>query len=645
MLYLDVETYSECELKKCGGFRYAQDCTTRVTLFGYAIDDAPAKVWDVTTGIAMPQDLKDALDDDDQLVLAHNSMFDRPVIQHTLNIKLPMHRWRDSMVKAYTLGLPGSLAQLGQALGLSDDQAKMSDGHKLVMKFCKPAPINHKAFKYDKTTHPAEWERFIEYCGQDVEAMRTIWKLMPDINDNDTEIKLWHLDQEINDRGMPIDIETVNLAIDRVNVEKELLTQELTKLTNGVLTSSAGVTKLVDYLEDHEGLKMSSLAKADVAEVLNRDNLSDRARKILIIRQQANKTSVKKYNTLAAATCADGRLRGTLQFYGANRTGRWAGRLFQPQNLARPTIACLDAGVAHLRHDTLSLAYDKPMEALSSCVRAMICAPTGMKLVVTDLSGIEARVLPWLAGDERTLDIFRSGKDIYKHTACGIYNKDYQNITSEMRFVGKVATLALGFQGGVNAFTSMGKNYGVDIDETLANETVKNYRRANKRIVSLWHDVNEAVLNVVDRKEKVSKLGKLRINIENDWLTIRLPSGRKLTYYKPLTEDSENSGRFKTTFLGVGFTRKWQRIDTYGGKVVENVTQAVARDVLSANLHLIESAGYSIVTTVHDEVVTLCPDEEKYNAPALSALLSTQPSWAEGLPLDAKGFEGQRYSK
>jgi DNA polymerase len=191
----------------------------------------------------------------------------------------------------------------------------------------------------------------------------------------------------------------------------------------------------------------------------------------------------------------------------------------------------------------------------------------------------------------------------------------------------------------------MGKNYGVEIDETLATETVRNYRRANKRIVSLWHDVNQAVLNVVDRKEKVSKLGKLRFNIENDWLTIRLPSGRKLTYYKPLTEDSENSGRFKTTFLGVGFTRKWQRIDTYGGKIVENVTQAVARDVLSANLHLIESAGYSIVTTVHDEVVTLCPDEEQYNAPALSALLSTQPSWAEGLPLDAKGFEGQRYSK
>jgi DNA polymerase len=521
----------------------------------------------------------------------------------------------------------------------------MSDGHKLVMKFCKPAPSNHKAFKYDATTHPAEWLRFIEYCGQDVEAMRTIWKLMPDINDNDTEIKLWHLDQEINDRGMPIDIETVNLAIDRVNVEKELLTQELTKLTNGVLTSSAGVTKLVDYLEDHEGLKMPSLAKGDVAEVLNRDSLSDRARKILIIRQQANKTSVKKYNTLAAATCSDGRLRGTLQFYGANRTGRWAGRLFQPQNLARPTIACLDAGVAHLRHDTLSLAYDKPMEALSSCVRAMICAPTGMKLVVTDLSGIEARVLPWLAGDERTLDIFRSGKDIYKHTACGIFNKDYSDIDGDMRFIGKVATLALGFQGGVNAFTTMGKNYGVEIDETLATETVRNYRRANKRIVSLWHTMNDGVMDVVGRTVKCKTVGQLLIDLEDDWLTVRLPSGRKLAYYKPLNEDHENSGRIKTTFMGVGFNRKFMRIDTYGGKIVENVTQAVARDVLGANLSVIEAAGYEIVATVHDEVVTLCPDEEQYNAPALSALLSTSPSWADGLPLDAKGFEGMRYSK
>jgi len=645
MLYIDTETYSECELKKCGGFRYAQDPTTRVTLFGYAIDDAPAKVWDVTTGTPMPTDLREALDDDNHLVLAHNSMFDRPVMQHTLNIKLPMHRWRDSMVKAYTLGLPGSLAQLGQALGLSDDQAKMSDGHKLVMKFCKPAPSNHKAFKYDATTHPAEWLRFIEYCGQDVEAMRTIWKLMPDINDLDHEIDLWHLDQEINDRGMPIDLDTVALAIERVAAEKKQLTAELVTLTNGLLANSAAVTKLVDYLEEHEGLTMPSLAKADVAAVLLRDDISPRARRVLQIRQQADKTSVKKYNTLAMGTCVDGRLRGTLQFYGANRTGRWAGRLFQPQNLARPTIADLDVGVAHIRNNTLDLAYDHPMEALSSCVRAMICAPKGMKLVVTDLASIEARVLPWLAGDEKTLDVFRSGKDIYKHMASGIFNKDYSEIDGDMRFIGKVATLALGFQGGVNAFTSMGKNYGVDIDETLATETVRSYRRSNKRIVSLWREMNDGVMDVVDRSKMLKDVGKLVINVEGDWLTVLLPSGRKLAYYKPLNEDHENSGRMKTTFMGVGFTRKYMRIDTYGGKIVENVTQAVARDVLAANLSVIEDAGYEIVATVHDEVVTLCPDEEQYSAPALSALLSTSPSWADGLPLDAKGFEGMRYSK
>ena len=645
MLYIDTETYSECELKKCGGYRYAQDPTTRVTLFGYAIDDAPAKVWDVTTGTEMPQDLSDALDDDNHLVLAHNSMFDRPVIEHTLNIKLPMHRWRDSMVKAYTLGLPGSLAQLGQALGLSDDQAKMSDGHKLVMKFCKPAPINHKAFKYDKTTHPAEWERFIEYCGQDVEAMRTIWKLMPDINDLDHEIDLWHLDQEINDRGMPIDLDTVAIAIEHVAKEKKHLTEELVRITKGTLTSSASVTKLVNFLEDHESLKIPSLAKGDVAAFLLRDDITPMARRLLEIRQQADKTSVKKYSTLAMGTCVDGRLRGTLQFYGANRTGRWAGRLFQPQNLARPTISDLDVGVAHIRNNTIDLAYDSPMEVLSSCVRAMICAPKGMKLVVTDLASIEARVLPWLAGDEKTLDVFRSGKDIYKHTACGIFNKDYSDIDGDMRFIGKVATLALGFQGGVNAFTSMGRNYGVDIDETLATETVRNYRRANKRIVSLWHTMNDGVMDVVGRTIKCKTVGQLLINLEGDWLTVRLPSGRKLAYYKPLNEDHESSGRIKTTFMGVGFNRKFMRIDTYGGKIVENVTQAVARDVLGANLSVIEAAGYEIVATVHDEVVTLCPDEEQYNAPALSALLSTSPSWADGLPLDAKGFEGMRYSK
>lgn len=645
MLFIDTETFSECDLKKTGGYRYAQHLTTRVTLFGYAIDDDAAKVWDVTTGTPMPDDLRDALDDDNRLVLAHNSMFDRPVIQHTLNIKLPMRRWRDSMVKAYTLGLPGSLAQLGQALGLSDDQAKMSDGHKLVMKFCKPAPTNHKAFKYDKTTHPAEWKRFVDYCAQDVEAMRTIWKLMPDFNELEQEIDLWHLDQEINDRGMPIDLDTVAVAIERVAEEKKHLTDELVALTNGLLTSSAAVTKLVNFLEEHEGLTMPSLAKADVSAVLLRDDITDRARRILEIRQQADKTSVKKYNTLALGTCADGRLRGTLQFYGAFRTGRWAGRLFQPQNLARPTIGDLDVGVDHIRNNTLDLAYDYPMEALSSCVRAMICAPKGLKLVVTDLASIEARVLPWLAGDEKTLDVFRSGKDIYKHTASGIYNKDYADINSEMRFVGKVAALALGFQGGVNAFMAMGKNYGVDIDETLASDTVRNYRRANKRIVGLWRSMNDGAMDVIDRTQKRKTVGRLLINIEGDWLTVRLPSGRKLAYYKPLNEDHENSGRMKTTFMGVGFNRKWQRIDTYGGKLVENITQAVARDVLAANLPLIEAAGYEIVATVHDEVVTLCPDDDQFSAPALSALLSTSPSWADGLPLDAKGFEGMRYSK
>jgi DNA polymerase len=275
----------------------------------------------------------------------------------------------------------------------------------------------------------------------------------------------------------------------------------------------------------------------------------------------------------------------------------------------------------------------------------MICAPKGMKLVVTDLASIEARVLPWLAGDEKTLDVFRSGKDIYKHMAAGIYNKDYSEIDGDMRFIGKVAVLALGFQGGVNAFMSMGKNYGVDIDETLATETVRSYRRANKRIVGLWREMNDGVMDVIDRTHKRKSVGRLLINLEDEWLTVQLPSGRKLAYYKPLNEDHDNSGRMKTTFMGIGFTRKFMRIDTYGGKIVENVTQAVARDVLAANLSVIEEAGYEIVATVHDEVVTLCPDEEQYSAPALSALLSTSPSWADGLPLDAKGFEGMRYSK
>lgn len=638
-LYLDTETYNTADIK-VGTYRYGE--TVEVTLFGYAIDDQSAQVWDCTASSVMPEELAAAIADNDVIVVAHNVMFDRTVLRN-IGIDIPIERWRCNMVKSYSLGLPGGLEQLGQALGLDEEQSKLKEGKKLVRKFCKPAPSNHKADRYDHLNCPEEWEQFIEYCRQDVETLRHIWQLLPDWN---YETDLWHLDQVINDRGLPIDMEGVRAAISLVEREVLRLKRELRVITNDLLTSTSQVKNTLTYLHSR-GVDLKDLTKATVIETLKSSDLDPIARRVLEIRQQADKTSTAKYKALVKSTSSDGRLRGTLQFYGASRTGRWAGRVFQPQNLPRPEIADTDAGIESILNHSADLLYDNPMEVASSCVRSVIKATKGHKLTVSDLAGIEARVLPWLAEDDETLDVFRTGRDIYKDAASGIYNIDYDVVSKDQRFIGKVATLALGYQGGPKAFITMGKNYGLEMDEEEALVIVQEWRRSHRAIRSFWYALQEAAVNAIDRPGRSFRVSRILVTVRDDWLTLKLPSGRVLCYYQPeIREHQRFENTDEITFTGINqYNRKWERIGTYGGKLVENVTQAVARDVLANNLAAIEQAGYRVVTTIHDEVLTESPDSDEYNAKELSALLATVPSWAEGLPLGAEGYESMRYRK
>jgi len=391
---------------------------------------------------------------------------------------------------------------------------------------------------------------------------------------------------------------------------------------------------------------MKDLTKATVAATLRRKGLNPVARSILEIRQASSKTSTAKFNSLKSATNSDGRFRGGLQYDGASRTGRWSGRTVQPQNFPRPTVKDTDTAVQTILNGTTSFLYDNPMEVASSCIRSMIAAPDGYKLAVSDLAGIEARMLPYLCNDDETLEIIRKNLDLYVKAAAGIYGVEYDDVTPEQRQIGKVAVLALGYQGAVNAFQSMAKNYGVNIDETTAAEIVKNWRANNPKIVKFWYGIQDAAIKAIQNPGKVYSVGKIRVATQDQWLLLRLPSGRFIPYFQPMLEEDPKFKRLKITHMGQNqYTRKWERLSTYGGSMAENCSQGASRDVLAANLPLIAAAGFEIVTTVHDEVVTVIPDHSDFTIEKLNTLLATVPSWAEGLPLKAEGYISHRYRK
>ncbi|MDC9593535.1 DNA polymerase [Xenorhabdus sp. IM139775] len=683
ILWLDLETYCETPIKN-GTHAYAEHA--EIMLFAWAVNNNPVQVWDVTSGAPMPVELYQMLQDPNAILFAHNSHFDRTVLRHDMpTLHLDIGRWRDTMVQALAHGLPGALGALCEVLGIPADKAKDKEGKSLIQLFCKPRPKNVAIRRATSKTHPTEWQRFVTYAGLDIEAMREVHKRLPKWNYQGNELALWHRDQQINDRGVRMDMELAIAAIDAVEQEQKRLAKRTQKLTDGGVQAATQRDAMLRHITAAFGVELPDMQKSTLERRIADPDIPVALRELLTIRLQASTTSTSKYKALMNGISADNRLRGTLQFCGASRTGRWAGRLFQPQNLPRATLsqATIDTGIEALKTDCADLLFDNIMELTSSAIRGAIIAPPGQKLVATDLSNIEGRMLAWLAGEHWKLRAFSDydngiGHDLYKLAYARAFNIKPDEVTKDQRQIGKVMELGLGYGGGVSAFLTFAMTYGMDLDEladaALPNipapvqrdarrwytESVKKqntyglsewvfitcdslkrmWRNAHTATVPFWYELEEAVRRAISAPGTTILCRKLRIRRDGAWLRAVLPSGRAVCYPSPRLDDGQIS------YMGTNpYSRKWQRLKTYGGKLVENVTQAAARDVLAGNMPRIEAAGYDIVLTVHDEVLTEAPDTLGYSHEHLSTLLATNPDWAPDLPLSAGGFEAYRYKK
>lgn len=610
ILWVDLETWSKCDIKKCGGYRYAEDPSTEITLFGYAVGNSPAKVWDLTTGDEMPEDLREAVNNPETVFIAHNSMFDRNVLKHKLGAPFgDPKRWKDTMILAYSVGLPGALGLLSEVLGLPQDKAKDKDGHRLVLKFCKPTATGKR---WTRENAPEDWSRFVNYCRLDVEAMREMTKRIYAWNSTPQLWADWHCDQIINDRGIKIDMDLVAGALKCADEVKAEGDAAMSEATDGEVQTAMQRDELLKHILVMYGVSLPNLQKATLEKRLNDENLPEPVRELIALRLSSAVASVAKYRALDRAAGADGRIRGTTQFMGASRTGRFAGRIFQPQNLPRGTMkpAQVEEAIDAIKSDLVPVLYDDPNRALSNCIRGCVVASEGHKLVVADLSNIEGRVLAWLAGERWKIEAFKAfdrgeGPDLYKATYARTFGIKADEVTKHQRQIGKVLELGLGYQGGVGAFLTFAPAYGVNLDELAAHvyeaidhafwvkssdaydwalskklthglkkntwiacDAIKNaWRAAHPAICKFWSSTEEAMLRSLRTGGSVQLGPKLKVcRPAKGWLAVRLPSGRGLCY--PACMPPQEGERCALTYTGVDqYTRKWQRIKTYGGKL------------------------------------------------------------------------------
>jgi len=650
-LYLDLETFCETKITH-GAYRYAEDA--EVMLVAWAWDAEPVSVWDTQDTPDWRHELQQMIDRADRVVI-HNSNFDRTVLREQ-GVHIPVQKVIDTMVLALQHSLPGSLGQLCDVLNVPQDKAKDKAGKKLIHLLTKPRPSNVKLRRATRDTHPAEWAAFVEYARLDVDAMRSVLGRLPSWNDSGRERLLWFCDQRTADRGVAVDREFARAALRAFDRAGRSLAARAADLTGGSVTSATQRQRLLDHLKDAHGFETEDLTRATLGNLLDGD-LDPQVRELLEIRQQAAATSPAKYSVLLNATNKDGRLRGLIQFCGASRTGRDAGRLFQPQNLPRSPDWFDDdvqaTTVAAMKADCEHLIWDNVSERCAFAVRGALVAPEGTKLVIADLSNIEGRVLAWLAGEDWKVAAFKAydrgdGHDLYKVTAGRILGKDPGLITkAERQLQGKVPELAGGYQGGVGAYRKMGgKVFDAMTDEAIQ-EIVSAWRKAHPCTRNLWYDMEAAARSAINKMgESFAVRGLITFDVKpdaqgNGWLRMKLPSGRYLCYPRP-----EVSASGSLSYEGMNqFTRKWERLDTYGGKLVENAVQAIARDVFMSGMLRAEEAGYSVCIRVHDELVCETPDEAAYTSEGLAAIMSTNPSWSAGLPLAAAGFEAYRYRK
>lgn len=725
LLFKDTETFSEADLKKVGAYRYSEDPSTEIILATYAFNDEPVEVYDPTKGRNIPRELRRCLAGLEKpnyglKLVGHNFLqFDRLVIERCWGYKIHPTNIIDTMILAFRHALPGSLAALCEVLGVSAENAKDKRGKALIQRFSKPTPKNYKIRRYTADTHPEEWAWFIKYGISDITSMREVFHKLPRWGNSEFEDRVLELDQLINDRGFKVDVALAEAAIEAVEKHKAQLQEEAQRKYGGSLTGKDFLPILRELAPAH---RIHNAQKSTLNDLLSDDDLPDDARTIIEMRLGAASTASTKYNPLLLGRSSDDRRRGCIQYGGAKRTLRFAGKGFQPQNLARgyyhdddeldKGISALLKGRAHRRFDVAKLT--------ASTVRSCIIPEAGHKFVVADYSNVEGRGLAWLAGEETALDTFRAGLDIYCVTAGKMFGMEPDYIKKErkdLRQIGKACELGLGYAGGVGAFVQFAKNLGLDLvdmaktmDGTFPDHiwaaTARGYewariqeakrpprpgekddrpsyildkkvwrtcdaikrmwRESHPETVAFWRDIEDAAMAAIRNPGKEFTAGprgvKFSRNVETDnngnkvagwWLRMTLPSGRVMSYpgvglsvSKETDEDGKVSTNVRIKYQGENqLTRQWGFQYTYSGKLVENCTQALCRDLLANALLNVEANGYPIVLHVHDEIICETPDLPEYNVAELERLMCELPEWAEGFPLVAEGAEMKRYAK
>ena len=644
-LSCDLETYSCEDLRKCGVYRYCEAPDFEILLFAYSVDGGEVQLADLASGEKLPGEIINALTDDTVIKWAWHANFERVCLSRYLrdlgiiNGFLNPEGWRCDMVWAATLGLPFSLEGAGAVLGL--DKQKLTEGKELVRYFCKPCSptqANGGRTRNLPIHAPDKWEMFKRYNIRDVEAEMGIQQRLSKFPVPDFVWEEYHLDQEINDRGVRLDMELVHLAIaidERSRNELISAMREFTKLEN-----PNSVQQMKDWLACN-GLETESLDKKAVAELMK--NAPPELIKVLTLRQQLAKSSVKKYQTMQNAVCADGRARGLFSFYGANRTGRFSSKIIQLQNLARNSMSDLDQARALVKtgdYESLSMLYNDVPDTLSQLVRTAFVPPEGKLFYVADFSAIEARVIAWFAGEKWRSEVFRKGGDIYCASASQMFKVPVEKhgVNGHLRQKGKIAELALGYGGGTGALTAMGA-LEMGLKEEELQPLVNAWRNANPNIVKFWWAVDNAVMEAVS-KRTTTKTHGLTFSFKSGMLFITLPSGRKLAYVKPRIGMNQFSGE-SITYEGIGAAKKWERLESYGPKFVENIVQGTARDILCYAMKTLRHC--SIVMHIHDEVVIEA--DPRVSLDALCEQMGRTPPWAEGLILTASGYTSSYYKK
>ena len=645
-LSCDIETFSDVDLIRCGVYKYADSPNFEMLLFAYAVDDGDVHIIDIAGGEELPEEIIQAIKSDTVVKTAYNAQFERVCLSRYLKLPegeyLNPQSWYCTAVQAAELALPLSLADVGSVLGL--ERQKMTEGKELIKYFCvpcKPTKSNGNRTRNRPCHDINKWETFKKYCMRDVDVERQIADKLKMYPISDEEHRLYVLDQIINDRGVLVDCELAKQAVKLNSIQSAVAVEQAYMITG--LENPNSVTQLKQWLKE-KGVEIESLSKKSVKSLA--DETDGDVSEMLKLRLLMAKTSVKKYEAVIRSVCSDNRVHGMMRFCGANRTGRWSGNILQPQNLPQnhlPDLTLARDIVKDGDFEMLDMMFGNVPNVLSELIRTVLIPKPNHRFIVADFSAIEARVLAWIAGEQWRIDTFKNGGDIYCASASKMFKVPVEKngVNGELRQKGKISELACGYGGSVGALKNMGA-VEMGVQENELQGLINDWRNANPHIVRFWYEVGNAAMKAIKEKTTVP-LGKLVFAYERGILFIRLPSGRRLSYIKPRIGTNRFGGD-SITYMGINSAKKWDRLETFGGKLTENIVQGTARDLLANALINAANAGYDTVFHVHDEIICEVPNGYG-SVDELCKLMCIKPEWADGLPLNADGFECEYYKK